>query len=138
MGTPSLTGVTCEILKWCWDNLLFFVGDLRLSCVFTLVSLKHLDEVPANGITHTSSIDQATSSSVLKPGHSDGSPEKRGGAKEVAFDVGDSRRSSNSVYAPNESESEEDEASEQEMGLLDDTSRIPRYKIDSCMFGEIF
>ena len=97
-----------------------------------------MDEVPANGITHASSIDQATSSSVLKPGYSEGSPEKRGGAKEVAFDVGSSRRSSNSVYAPNESESEDDGASEQEMGFLDDTSRIPRYKIDSCMFREIF
>ena len=109
-----------------------------MSCVFTLVSLKHLDEVPANGITHASSTDQATSSSALKRGHSDGSPEKRGGAKEVAFDVGGSRRSSNSVYAPNESESEEDEASEQEMGLLDDTSRIPRYRIDSCVLSDFF
>lgn len=48
------------------------------------------------------------------------------GFKEVVFDIADSRRSSNSLYVPNESDSEEEEHEEQEFSLLDDTSRIPR------------
>lgn len=64
---------------------------------------------------------------MLKPEHSTASPEKRSaGMKEVVFDVGDSRRSSNSVYVP-ENESDVEEPSELEMDFLDDTSRIPRY-----------
>ena len=33
------------------------------------------------------------------------------------------------MYVPNESDSEEEEASEQELDLLDDTSRIPKYAL---------
>lgn len=70
-------------------------------------------------------------SSTLKPGHDQESPERKvsRGTKEVNFDIGDSRRSSNSVYVPNESDSEEGEASEQEIDFLDDTSRIPKYAL---------
>ena len=98
-----------------------------MSYVSTLVSLKSLDETPANGVGHASSSDQVTPTSMLKPEHSEGSPGKRGRSKEVAFDVGDSRRSSNSVYAPTESDMEEDEeALQQGMDLPDDTSTIPK------------
>ena len=46
-------------------------------------------------------------------------------AKVVVFDVGDSRRSSNSVFVPDESYSSDDNESQPD--LLDlDTSRIPR------------
>lgn len=69
---------------------------------------------------------------AITAGHQQGSPEKKvsKGTKEVNFDIGDSsRRSSNSVYVPNESDFEEEEASEQELDLLDDTSRIPWYEL---------
>ena len=95
---------------------------------FIIVSLKYLDEAPANGVDHGNSSDQiAPSSSRLKPEQSERSPGKKGVTKEVMFDIGDSRRSSNS-YVPSESDLEDDEeSSQQEMDLLDDTSRIPRY-----------
>ena len=95
---------------------------------FIIVSLKFLDEAPANGVDHGNSSDQiAPSSSRLKPEQSERSPGKKGVTKEVMFDIGDSRRSSNS-YVPSESDLEDDEeSSQQEMDLLDDTSRIPRY-----------
>ena len=95
---------------------------------FIIVSLKFLDEAPANGVDHGNSSDQiASSSSRLKPEQSERSPGKKGVTKEVMFDIGDSRRSSNS-YVPSESDLEDDEeSSQQEMDLLDDTSRIPRY-----------
>ena len=90
--------------------------------------MKFLDEASANGIDHVNSSDQVTpSSSRLKPEKSERSPGKKGVTKEVMFDIGDSRRSSNS-YVPSESDLEDDEeSSSQEMNLLDDTSRIPRY-----------
>ena len=90
--------------------------------------MKFLDEASANGIDHGNSSDQVTpSSSRLKPEESDRSPGKKGVTKEVMFDIGDSRRSSNS-YVPSESDLEDDEeSSPQEKNLLDDTSRIPRY-----------
>ena len=98
---------------------------------FIIVSLKYLDEAPANGVDHGNSSDQiAPSSSRLKPEQSERSPGKKGVTKEVMFDIGDSRRSSNS-YVPSESDLEDDEeSSQQEMDLLDDTSRIPRYLIN--------
>ena len=101
-------------------------------CLLTnLVGLRYLEEAPANGVGHTTSRDKDVPSSSLKPGYDQGSPERKvsRGTKEVNFDVGDSRRSSNSVYVPNESDSEEGEASEQELDLLDDTSRIPKYAL---------
>ena len=90
--------------------------------------MKFLDEASANGIDHVNSSDQVTpSSSRLKPEKSERSPGKKGVTKEVMFDIGDSRRSSNS-YVPSESDLEDDEeSSSQEMNLLNDTSRIPRY-----------
>ena len=90
--------------------------------------MKFLDEASANGIDHVNSSDQVTpSSSRLKPEKSERSPGKKGVTKEVMFDIGDSRRSSNS-YVPSESDLEDDEeSSSREMNLLDDTSRIPRY-----------
>ena len=103
---------------------------IHIVCLPTnLVSLRYLDEAPSNGVGHTTSHDKAMPSSTLKPGHDQGSPERKvsRGTKEVNFDIGDSRRSSNSVYVPNESDSEEGEASEQEIDFLDDTSRIPKY-----------
>lgn len=91
------------------------------------MGLKFLDEAPANGVGHASSSDQVTPSSTLKPDQE--SPAKKGTrTKEVVFDVGDSRRSSNSVYVPDGSDFDEEETSEQDMDLLDDTSRIPRYE----------
>ena len=95
---------------------------------FIIVSMKFLDEASANGIDHVNSSDQVTpSSSRLKPEKSERSPGKKGVTKEVMFDIGDSRRSSNS-YVPSESDLEDDEeSSSREMNLLDDTSRIPRY-----------
>lgn len=96
-----------------------------------LVGLRYLDEAPANGVGHATSRDKDIPSSSLKPGHDQEPPERKvsRGTKEVNFDIGDSRRSSNSVYVPNESDSEEGEASEQELDLLDDTSRIPKYAL---------
>ncbi|XP_074607442.1 potassium channel subfamily T member 2-like isoform X1 [Acropora palmata] len=79
----------------------------------------HLDEVPANGVSYADSSDQVTSSPLLKRGEE----EKRGQLKEVAFNVGDSRRSSNSCCPGYESDSED----QQETDLLDDISRIPSY-----------
>lgn len=95
------------------------------------VGLRYLDEAPANGVGHTTTHDKDIPSSSLKPGYDQGSPERKvsRGTKEVNFDIGDSRRSSNSVYVPNESDSEEGETSEQELDLLDDTSRIPNYVV---------
>ena len=90
-----------------------------------------MDEAPLNGVGHTTSSDQVTpsTSARLKPETKERSPEKRTGTKEVVFDVGDSRRSSNSNYVPNESDLEDDEEdSVKGLDLLDDTSRIPRYK----------
>lgn len=94
------------------------------------VGLKYLDEAPLNGVGHTTSSDQVTpsTSARLKPETKERSPEKRAGTKEVVFDVGDSRRSSNSNYVPNESDLEDDEEdSVKGLDLLDDTSRIPSY-----------
>ena len=96
----------------------------------TPVGLKYLDEAPANGVGHASSSDQVTSSLAVKPAQEQGAAAMKPsrGNKEVVFDVADSRRSSNSaVYVPDESDSEEEEPEEQELDLLDDTSRIPRY-----------
>ena len=76
--------------------------------------------MPANGVTYADSSDQVTSSPLLKRGEE----EKRGQLKEVAFNVGDSRRSSNSCSPAYESDSED----QQETDLLDDISRIPRYQ----------
>lgn len=90
------------------------------------VGLKYLDEAPANGVGHASSTDQVTSSSSVKLEQETSSMKPSRGFKEVVFDIADSRRSSNSVYVPNESDSEEEEHEEQEFSLLDDTSRIPR------------
>ncbi|XP_068724952.1 potassium channel subfamily T member 2-like isoform X3 [Montipora capricornis] len=86
-----------------------------------------LDEVPANGVQYADCSDQVNSSPLLRPG----SVEKRGRTKEVAFDVGDSRRSSNSVCPAYESDSED----QQETDLLDDISRIPRYQNTSYVAG---
>ena len=94
---------------------------LKIQNLFTLVQL---DEVPANGVQYADSSDQVTSSPLLRPG----SVEKRGRTKEVAFDVGDSRRSSNSVCPAYESDSED----QQDTDLLDDISRIPRYQNTRC------
>ena len=96
----------------------------------TPVGLKYLDEAPANGVGHASSSDQVTSSLAVKPAQEQGAAAMKPsrGNKEVVFDVAESRRSSNSaVYVPDESDSEEEEPEEQELDLLDDTSRIPRY-----------
>ena len=86
-----------------------------------------------NGVAHASSSDQVNPPSLLKPEQSQESPEKKEprATKEVAFDVADSRRSSNSNYAPNESDSEEEEEDlATSMDMLDDTSRIPKYGIN--------
>lgn len=113
-------------------DFVVYILLIHIVCLLTdLVGLKYLDEAPANGVGHTTSYDNVMPSSTLKPGRDQGSPERKvsRGTKEVNFDIGDSRRSSNSVYVPNESDSEEEEASEQELNLLDDTSRIPKYEL---------
>lgn len=115
-------------------NYLFldYILLIHILCFLAnLVGLRYLDEAPANGVGHTTTHDKEIPSSSLKPGYDQGSPERKvsRGTKEVNFDIGDSRRSSNSVYVPNESDSEEGETSEQELDLLDDTSRIPKYAL---------
>lgn len=113
-------------------SLLVYVLLIHVVCLPTnLVGLRYLDEAPANGVGHTTSHEKVMPSSTLKPERDQGSPERKvsRGTKEVNFDIADSRRSSNSVYVPNESDSEEGEASEQELDFLDDTSRIPKYAL---------
>ncbi|XP_058969191.2 potassium channel subfamily T member 1 isoform X2 [Pocillopora verrucosa] len=100
---------------------------LELNTDSVEAGLKYLDEAPANGVGHASSTDQVTSSSSVKLEQGTSSMKPSRGFKEVVFDIADSRRSSNSVYVPNESDSEEEEHEEQEFSLLDDTSRIPSY-----------
>ena len=90
------------------------------------MSLKYVDDVSVNGIRHMDSSDHVDSSS-LEPA---AQLQATKGTKEVAFQVGDSRKSSgSSVFLPNESDFEEDEeeALEESMELVDETSKIPWY-----------
>ncbi|PFX29727.1 Potassium channel subfamily T member 1 [Stylophora pistillata] len=94
---------------------------------FEAVGLKYLDEAPVNGVGHTSSGDQVTSSASVKLEEGTSPTKPSRGIKEVVFDIADSRRSSNSEYVFNETDSEDEGREEQEFSLLDDTSRIPSY-----------
>ena len=96
---------------------------------FRIVDPKYSDKVPANAVKHGNSSDQVSSSSIgIKPEHSERYSRKKGGTKEVRLHVEDSRRSSNSNLQSYSDLEDDEEASEQGMDLLEDTSRTPRYK----------
>lgn len=109
-------------------NSWFLFSPLDLT-FFRIVEPKYPDKVPANAVKHSNSSDQVSSSSTgIKPEHSERYSRKKGATKEVRLHVGNSRRSSNS-HLQSDSDLEDDgEASEQGMDLLEDTSRTPRYK----------
>lgn len=96
---------------------------------FRIVDPKYLDKVPANAVKHGNYSDQVSSSSIgIKREHSERYSRKKGGTKEVSLRVEDSRRSSNSHLQSDSDLEDDEEASEQGMDLLEDTSRTPRYK----------
>lgn len=109
-------------------NSWFLFSPLDLT-FFRIVEPKYPDKVPANAVKHSNSSDQVSSSSTgIKPEHSERYSRKKGATKEVRLHVGDSRRSSNSHLQSGSDLEDDEEASEQGMDLLEDTSRTPRYK----------
>lgn len=109
-------------------NSWFLLSLLDLA-FFRIVDPKYLDKVPANAVKHGNSSDQVTSSSStgIKPEHSERYSRKKGGTKEVGLHVEDSRSSNSHLQSVSDLEDDE-EASEQEMDLLEDNRRTPRYK----------
>lgn len=109
-------------------NSWFLFSPLDLTS-FRIVEPRYPDKVLANAVKHSNSSDQVSSSSTgIKPEHSERYSRKKGGTKEVRLHVEDSRRSSNSNLQSYSDLEDDEEASEQGMDLLEDTSRTPRYK----------